>query len=312
MKRVLTVTMNPAVDAASAVDELTPGRKLRCAEPRYDPGGGGINVSRTIKEIGGTSTALVMAGGPNGERLRAMLDERGIDVRWARADGDTRVDLTITERASGEHYRLVMPGARQPPERTDEALAALDELIGGDRFGYVVASGSLPPGVPDDFYARLADVARRHGARLVLDTSGPALKAALRAGGLYLVRPDRHEAREIAERPDEAPMQLARHLVECAAAEVVIITRGPDGAVLASRDGQEADIPGLGTAVVSTVGAGDSFVGALVHALANDWSLVEATRLAVAAAAAAVTTEATELAKKADIERLYRALPAAR
>lgn len=303
MQRVITVTMNPAVDVTAAVDELVPQKKLRCGTPRYDPGGGGLNVSRTIRELGGESTAFVMAGGANGERLRGMLGERGIDVRWAEADGDTRLSLTVTEDASGEHYRFVFPGETQAPGRAEHALAALEELIARDGYAYVVASGSLPPGVPDDFFARLAGLGRKHGARLVVDTSGPPLEAALEAG-VHLVRPDRHEAAELARRPDEDPLELARYLVGRGAAEVAIVTRGAEGAVLASRD-DEARIPAPAVEVVSAVGAGDSFVGALVFALASDWPLRDATRLGVAAAAAAVTTEATELAKKDDIERLF-------
>lgn len=303
MKPVLTVTMNPALDIATETERLVPQKKLRCSEPRYDPGGGGINVARMIRELGGESTAFVMAGGANGERLRAMLAEAGLDVRSLEADGDTRFSLNVAERATAKHFRFVLPGERQRPEKADEALAALARLIEAERHAYVVLSGSLPAGLPEDFFARLARLARERDARVVLDTSGPALAAALEEG-VYLVRTNRDEAKELAGRTDADPAVLARALLERGAAEVVIIALGAEGALVASAE-SEVRVAAPEVEVVSAVGAGDCFVGALTFALASDRPLIEACRLAVAAASAAVITPASELARKADVDALY-------
>jgi 6-phosphofructokinase 2 len=303
MVSIVTVTMNPALDVATEVEQFVAQKKLRCSKPRYDPGGGGINVARMIKELGGESTAFVMAGGPSGERLRSMLAGRGINARFLAADGDTRQSLTVVERATSKHFRFVLPGEWQGAEKAEEALASIADLIEEQGATYVVVSGSLPDGVPEDFTARTARIAREHGARVILDTSGPPLARALDEG-VYLVRINREEASELAGGEDHDPAAQARALLERKAAKVVIIALGSEGALVASTDGV-VRIRSPGIEVVSAVGAGDCFVGALTFALVEGRPLIEASRLAVAAASAAVRTPATELAHRHDIEALY-------
>jgi 6-phosphofructokinase 2 len=303
MASILTVTMHPALDIATEVEEFVPQKKLRCSEPRYDPGGGGINVARMIKELGGESIALVLAGGPSGERLRAMLAKRSIDARFLSADGDTRQSLTVVERATSKHFRFVLPGERQHSGKADEMLGAVASLLEKQDVAYIVASGSLPDGVPEDFFARLARLARERGARLVLDTSGPALPVALDEG-VYLVRTNQDEARELSGGAGHDPAAQAATLLQRKAAEVVIIALGEEGALIANADGVMR-IRSPKVEPVSAVGAGDCFVGALTFALSKSRPLIEAGRLAAAAASAAVTTPATELAHKEDIEALY-------
>lgn len=309
--RILTITLNPAIDVTTAVPALAPEIKLRCAPPRLNPGGGGINISRVVKELGGASTALVAVAGATGALMKELLAKSGLDILYLPAAGLTRQSLAVHERASGRQYRFVLPGPTQPPEFATEALAMVSRLIAANGYGYVVASGSLPPGVPEDFYGRLSDVVAAAGARLILDTSGPALKAAL-GRGVFLVKPDHTEAKALGEAygmTTEDPESLARQILSRGDAEAVIVTLGAEGALLASRSGVvRARAPKV--EVVSAVGAGDSFIAALCVALARDWPLERAFAYGVAAAAAAVLTEATELARKADVERLYAAMMA--
>lgn len=307
MQPVLTITLNPALDVTTSVEELKPRSKLRGEQPLYQPGGGGVNVSRMIAELGGESTAFVGLAGHTGEWMRELIEAEGIEPRICSLSGETRMTFQIVERSSGRQYRFVMPGPKQDSSLERQLLSELTDCVGTGEFRYVVASGSLPPGLSKAFYGRLANAIRDVGARLILDTSGEPLQAAL-GKGLYLVKPDREEAEHLLQTmgsEGSGVQEIAGNLVDRHAAEIVIVTLGGDGAVIASPDGQVHLRPPE-VEVKSTVGAGDSFVAALCWALANEWTLTEACRYGVAAAAAAVTTEATELAYRADVEDLYR------
>ena len=299
MQSILTVTLNPALDVTTAVDKLLPQQKLRCGEPRYHPGGGGVNVSRAIKELGGTSRAFIAVGGNTGEQLQALLARTGIACEfWPLGHGpevESRFSLTVMEETTGLHYRFVLPGPAFGAGEGDRILTRLDELIAADP-GLVVASGSLPPGIPVDFYARLARIARERGAKFILDTHGEALKAAT-AERPYLIRLNPLEAQELVGGEAEAAAhRLARSLIDRQMAEIAIVTLGDKGAIIGTA-GREIEIVPPRVKVHSTVGAGDSFVAALTFGLASHWSLEDAARYGVAAAAAAVTTEATELCR---------------
>lgn len=306
MKPVLTVTLNPAVDITIDVDRLVPGEKLRTGAPRFDPGGGGVNVSRVIKDLGGQSTAFVATAGPMGDLLRNMLAESGIEARYLEIDGITRPSVKLHVRSTGEQYRLVPPGPRQRSGMTEKVLDALEALMNEGRFVYVVVSGSVPPGMSDDFWKRIAKLCNDRTARLVLDSSGNALSAGLEAG-VYLVKPDHVEIKTVRTAlglTAETPQSIARELVQQKHADAVVVTLGAKGAFFTS-DADEGQISAPHVDVRSPVGAGDSFVAALTFGLANDWPLRKACMHGVAAAAAAVTTPATELCHRADVERLF-------
>jgi 6-phosphofructokinase 2 len=300
---ILSLTLNPALDVTTGTEQLIPRRKLRCTSPRYDAGGGGTNVSRAIKELGGASRAFLMLGGRTGEHYLELLQQSGIDTHVYYGAGETRFSMTVMEKASGEHFRFVLPGPEQPAKAADQLLGAILANV-GSRGAFVVASGTLPPGLPVDFYGQVAEAVRKTGARLILDTSQPALSAAL-AARPYCVRINHHEARElVGGDATDAAQTLARRLVADDATELAIITVGDQGAYVATAGSFEKIAPPR-VRVRSTVGAGDSFVAALTLGLARDWPIDKAARYGVAAAAAAVTTEATELCKRVDTDRYY-------
>jgi 6-phosphofructokinase 2 len=303
MVPILTVTLNPAVDISTSVGTLEPLRKLRCAAPRLDPGGGGINVSRAIKELGGESHAFVAVGGHTGAQLCELLDHSGLEIEYWPLIEETRISLTVIEERTALPYRLVLPGPTISPLEANAILGRLGTLI--ERYtGYVVASGSLPPGVPDDFYARLARRTRELGGKFVIDTHGTPLREAA-AEHPYLVRLNHLEAQELlGGEAETAAHDLASQLVDRRLAEVAIVTLGDRGALVATAQGQ-LEIRPPRVQVNSGVGAGDSFVAALVFGLASGWPLENAARYGVAAAAAAVTTEATELCKRDTVEAFY-------
>jgi 6-phosphofructokinase 2 len=301
---ILTLTLNPALDMATGVGLVVADEKLRCSAPKLDPGGGGLNVSRAVAALGGESLALVALGGLTGEHLAELIRAEGVPFLGIKGPGETRQSLTVTEAASGAQYRFVLPG----PVWAEADQARVFTLLraAARPGGIAVISGSQPPGVPVDFPARLA--AALPGMRVVLDTSGAALAQAVAqpVPGLMVLRMDGEEAEALAGHPlasraDTA--DFAQGLVRAGVAPQVVVARGADGSVLAEA-GRRLFCPAAKVQVVSKVGAGDSFVAGFVLAMARGQPAEAALALGVAAASAAVTTEATELCRPEDVRRL--------
>ncbi|MFO8011550.1 MAG: 1-phosphofructokinase family hexose kinase [Dehalococcoidia bacterium] len=307
MKTIVTLTLNPAIDKSSVIERVYPEVKLRCAPPAYDPGGGGINVSRAIKRLGGESVAIYPAGGTTGELLRGLMDGEGIEHKPVSIEALTRENFTILETSTDQQFRFVMPGVPLKEAEWQECLNRLKAIR--PEPGYIVASGSLPLDVPDDFYARVSEVARAIGARLVVDTSGESLKKALKAG-VYLIKPNTREIAELGDKEvgnEGEAYAVAKEIVERGESELVVASLGAGGALLASKEGcvrlRAPVVP-----IISKVGAGDSMVGGMVLKLAEGWSPEEAARYGIAAGAAAVMTPGTELCRLEDTERLYESI----
>jgi 6-phosphofructokinase 2 len=305
--RLVTLTLNPAIDVSATVETVMPDDKLRCEAPVYEPGGGGINVARAIRKLGGDALAVFPAGGPAGALLEALLDAEGVACRTLPIAGWTRENLNVSERRTRRQFRFVMPG---PPLRECDWQPVLDVLAALDPVpGYLVASGSLPPGVPADFYARVARWAAGAGVRLVVDASGEPLRRAALARP-YLLKPSQ---REFAEQTGEADTgearlpALAGRLVADGRCEVLVLSLGPRGVLWASATGQ-GRLAAPPVCVRSSVGAGDSMVAGIVLALARGRPLAEAIRFGVAAGAAAVMNPGTELCRAGDVARLYPAV----
>jgi 6-phosphofructokinase 2 len=307
---VVTVTMNPAVDVSTEVARVVSDDKLRCVSPRYEPGGGGINVARVIGRLGGSATALFPSGGPAGRLLETLLETEGVDSMVVPIRGFTRENLNVVERATGRQFRFVLPGPALAEAEWEECFDRVRSL---DPFpSYLVASGSLPPSVPEDFYARLARLARQRGARFVLDASGPALERALDES-VFLWKPSLRELQAWAGETgsDEAAWRrTARRAVEGGHCEIVVLSLGGAGLICASREGEERLAPPA-VSVCSAVGAGDSLVAGIVFTLACGRPIGEAVRYGMAAAAAAVMNPGTELCRKRDVDRLVGAVATA-
>jgi len=301
---ILTLTLNPALDMSTAVADLIPDQKLRCSEPLLDPGGGGLNVSRAIAALGGESLALVALGGLTGDRLAGLIRAESVPFLVLTAPGETRQSLTVTDRGTGRQYRFMLPGPVWSAADQDRVFLLLRASARPGAYGII--SGSQPPGVPADFPARLAR--SMPGLRSVLDTSGPALHEAVihPIPGLAVLRMDGEEAEGLAGKPltsrtDSA--DFAQGLVHRGVAARVIVARGADGNVMADAR-RRIFARAAKVTVKSTVGAGDSFVAAFVLSLARGQSDDQALAMAAAAASAAVTTDATQLCRLQDVERL--------
>lgn len=298
---VRTVTLNPSIDVSSDTEAVRPTVKLRIRNERLDPGGGGINVARVLHRLGTRVEALFLAGGPTGAVLDALLERQGLARRALPIADDTRTSLTVHERATGCEYRFVPEG----PDVTEAELDACLAAAAADDCDFLVASGSLPPGVPDDIYVRIARRAPAN-AKFILDTSGPELMAALAAGGVFLVKPSKGELEQLAGRSLASRAALA----ECAGAIVsggqaaqVAITLGRDGALLVNAEGAFA-LPAVAVATRSTVGAGDSFLAGMTHGFATGLGALDSFRFGAACGAASALSPGTGLAHPDDARRL--------
>jgi len=300
-KRIVTLTVNPALDIAMQANEVRPGHKMRTRGATYDPGGGGINVSRVIHALGGDTLALLAIGGCTGRFIEEMLGEAGVPCQAVTVPGTTRVSLTVQETSSGAEYRFVPEGAMLEPSDAERFLSLLADV----RADWLVASGSLPPGFPADFYAQVARLARRRDIRFALDTSGLALQAALHQG-VDLLKTSLGEFQSIVgtkASDDDALAQEASHLAASGAASMVALTLGERGAIVATSEYRLVQ-PALRVPVRSTVGAGDSFLAGLVLGLARQKPAVEALRFAIAAGAAALMGRGTARVTREQVETL--------
>ncbi len=305
-QKILTISLNPALDSAAEVGVVVADLKLRCENPSLEPGGGGVNVSRAIALLGGESTAFVALGGATGNMMAELLSKSGLDLHRFNGPGMTRQSTAIRETSTGRQFRFGQPGPAWQVADSARALREIEALLAPEML--VVATGSLPPGVPDDFYVALGQLVKAMGAQMIVDTSGRAQNAMLAKGHglMQVLRMDRHESEQLAgEKLDTraAAARFAQSIATQGLAELVILARGANGSVFATPSGCFHCVSPKG-AVVSKVGAGDSFVGGLALGLAQGLGFEAAGKLATAAAAAAVRTPGSQLCEPAMVERL--------
>jgi len=303
MNSIVTLTMNPALDITTDADVVRPTDKVRCTGVRYDPGGGGVNVAQVAHNLGASVTALFPAGGATGDTYDELLTARGIAFRRVKITGSTRESFTIDETSTGLQYRFVLPGPSLTFAELQQCLVELRHLAASATF--VVASGSLPPGAPSDFYQQVALVCRELGVRLILDTSGGGLRHL--TSGVFLLKASVRELRECVGRElvtESEQMAAAHEIVDCGRAEAVVVSLGSEGALLATSTESKRylAIPVRG---VSGVGAGDAMTSAITVGLSRGWSLSESVRFGIATGAAMVLTPGTAPCTRADVERLF-------
>lgn len=300
---VVTLTVNPAVDLACSTHVVRPYHKIRTSIERIDAGGGGINVARVLRSLGEEVMALVMTGGVTGRMIEHLLDAADVPWRGIRIGEDTRIVINVREDESGLEYRFVPTGPAVGPEEWLTQLDALSRI----EADWLVASGSLPPGVPDDFYARAARLVHARGVRFALDTSRAGLRAALGCG-VELLKLSQSELEFLAgeELPNPAAQDEAvAALLAGGAAEMIAVSLGREGAMLATREGIDR-MPAIPVAVNGAVGAGDSFLAGLVYGLTRGLSRREVLALAMSTGAVAVSHFGTAHVTRDEVEALYR------
>ncbi|WP_411275435.1 1-phosphofructokinase family hexose kinase [Daejeonella sp.] len=305
MSKIITITLSPVVDKSASVDKLIPEQKLVCSEPKYEPGGGGVNVSRGLKRLGTPSIALFPAGGATGDLLQALLKLEKIAHEGISTKNSTRENFIVVETSSNQQFRFGMPGSRIYPAEEKMLLNSIKRLAA--TADYIVASGSIPPGPGADFFAKISRIAKKSDTRFIADTSGEALKIAVEEG-VYLLKPNLKELSQLSGHEyldDQLVEDAARKLISKGKCEVVVVSMGAQGAYLVSAS-IAGQIQAPSVKKLSTVGAGDSMVAGMVHALSKGKGLREMVCLGVACGTAATMRPGTELFKKEDAERLFR------
>ena len=303
-RRIVTLTMNPALDITTDTDTVMPTEKMRCGSARYDPGGGGINVARVADALGASVLALFPAGGASGDLVTDMLNAAGLPSRRIRIAEPTRESFTVNERRTERQFRFVLPG---PVLTAAEQTACLDQL--GEvaaAADFVVASGSLPPAVSPDFYNRVAEVCRRIDTPLILDASGSGLRH-LSGGTVFLLKPSVRELRECVGRElasEAEQVAAARELIERGCAHNMVVSLGAQGALLITAHGAQR-YPAVAVPPGSGVGAGDAMVAGITCGLSRGWALPKSLRFGIAAGAAMLMTPGTAACTRADVERLF-------
>ena len=286
-KPVVTVTLNPAIDQTITVDALKPGSVHRAKAVRHNAGGKGVNVASCLADWGTPVVATGLLGTGNAGPFEALFQAKGIADAFLRLPGETRVNVKIADLAANDTTDINLPGLTADPGALGQVQETVRRLV--EPGTPVLLAGSLPDGLPTDTYAILTADLAAAGARVVLDSSGPPLAAALASTGAlpHCIKPNRHELEDWAGRPlpKDADLLDAARGLQRRGVSVVVVSLGADGALFV--DGARAlhgRLPPV--QALSTVGAGDAMVAGLIAAFQQEGGLEDVARLAVAFAAA--------------------------
>ena len=309
MTKILTITLAPSIDLATSIDRVIAGPKLRCPPPRMDPGGGGVNVARAIKQLGGSSQALIVIGGATGNQLIDLLNAESIETIPVQVAQHTRQSLAVTDSTTSEQYRFSLLAE---PLGADDSVQILNSITEATSDGaLVVLSGSVAPGLDVEFPQQIQAAIADRTNRLIVDTSGLPLAHLIAhpTQPLHLLRVDQKEAADAAGVPldtVQSSVEFAVGLVDRGVAEIVVTGRGADGSIMVSKD-QHLFCHAPKVPVRSKIGAGDAFVGAMALSMSRNEPLERTLQWGVAAASATVMTEGTALCRLEDVQRLLPA-----
>lgn len=301
--QIVTLTINPSLDKSTHFTGLIAEQKIRCEKPRYDAGGGGINVSKAISKLGGNSTCIFTSGGSTGEMLEELLRKEKIESIAIKTKNWTRENFIAFENTTKAQYRFGFPGNEFFENEKEKILQTINDL----KTDYLVISGSLNEGLPSDFYKKIAAIAKESNVKVIVDTSGEALKKVIETG-VYLIKPNIGELAKLIgverlELPDVE--KAAKQLIENKSAEIVVVSLGAEGAILVTKDETHL-VKAPKVEKKSTVGAGDSMVGGLVWALSKNKTLKEVIQIGVCCGTAATMNEGTQLFKVEDVKKLIK------
>ena len=306
MSRIITITFNPCIDKSASVRKLKPEKKLYCSEPKFEPGGGGINVARAIKKLGGDPIAIYPAGGYTGQFFNHLLEKENVPAVVIEVEHSMRENVIVLDESTNDQYRFGFPGAKLNEAEWQKCLLAVDEI---EDAKYIVASGSLPEGVPSDIFARLAVIAKRKNLRLVIDTSQEALQQTVEEG-VYMLKPNLGELSFLVGKNEltlDAIPEAGRKIISKGKCEVLVISMGEEGAMLLTKD-TAFTVKSPGARKQSTVGAGDSMVAGIVLQLSKGKNIQEAFLYGIASGTAATMNPGTELCHLHDADELYAQL----
>ena len=302
MADIITITFNPCIDKSTSVNALKAESKLRCSAPVFEPGGGGINVARAIKKLGSEAIAIYPSGGYSGKFLNLLLEKENLSVLTVETKYHTRENMIVLDLATNQQYRFDMPGPQLFEEEWQQCLQMVEE----NDSQFIVVSGSLPPGVPADIFARVSKMAKKQNRKLIVDSTEEALQSALEEG-VYMIKPNIGELSRLVGKEELQSFEVepaAKGLINSDKCEIVVVSLGALGAMLVSRE-QVLKIAAPVVKTKSTVGAGDSMVAGIVFFLSKGKSLLDALQYGVASGTAATLNSGTGLCRKGDVERLF-------
>lgn len=323
--RLLTLTLNPAIDVTVALEALLPGQVNPALGQERHAAGKGINVAACLGDWGAAVTATGLLGADNDAIFRALFAAKGIQDRCTRIPGETRTNIKLLDRSSGETTDINLPGLAPDAAALDACLAAVERGCGQD--GIAVLSGSLPRGVAPDLYARLTATLRGRGVRVVADASGAGLRALLAGPAMPdAIKPNRHELEGFVGHalPDTAALlAVARRLV-AQGVGLVVVSMGGEGALFVTTDAAlrvrppslpvaslpVAGLPETNRPVTSSVGAGDAMVAGMVAGLAEGLPLPALACRAAAFAAAKLRRTGAQIPGRAAVEAIAASLRA--
>jgi 6-phosphofructokinase 2 len=302
MANIITITFNPCIDKSTSVTALKAESKLRCSAPVFEPGGGGINVARAINKIGGEAIAIYPSGGYSGKFLNLLLEKENLSVLTVETKHHTRENMIVLDLATNQQYRFDMPGPQLSEEEWQQCL----QMVEVNDSQFIVASGSLPPGVPPDIFARISKIAKKGNRKLIVDSTEEALQPALEEG-VYMIKPNIGELSRLVGKEELQSFEIepaAKDLINRGKCEIVVVSLGALGAMLVSKE-QVLKIAAPVVKTKSTVGAGDSMVAGIVFYISKGKSLLDALQYGVASGTAATLNSGTGLCRKEDVEKLF-------
>lgn len=303
-KTILTITLNPAVDKSSSVQNIIPEKKLRCDSPKYEPGGGGINVSRALKRLEIASDIFFISGGRTGVLLEELLKAEQLNIFPFHITSETRENFIVLDISSNKQYRFGFPGEQLTQEQQKDILSILSTVNSCPDF--VAISGSLPTETNPDFIRKLVNMYKSKGSKIIIDTSGEALKTAVEEG-VFLLKPNIGELAFLVgkEKLEETDVdQAAWLIISQGKAEVVVVSLGSQGAVLFSAS-EKIRIEAPPVEVKSTVGAGDSMVAGMISVLVKGGDYKEVLSMGIACGSATTMTEGTGLFTRENAKHLF-------
>jgi 6-phosphofructokinase 2 len=303
MSKIITITLNPAIDKSTTIDQLQPEKKMRCTQPVFQPGGGGINVSRALHKLDTASTCMYFCGGYSGEFFNELLIQESIDILPIKIKGHTRENFIAFDQSQQKQYRFGMPGIMVDTEECSFLLSKIAEL---KEIDFIIVSGSMPIGAPKDLCSSIAKLAKNKSAKFILDTSGVALTDGIGVGA-FLIKPNLNELQSLCGDETiayDAIPSIGKNLMEKYQIENMIVSLGKDGAILISQH-EAFHVSPPKVNAVSTVGAGDSMVAGIVHGLHHNWSMLDSAKHGIACGTATTLQPGTALFNPADINTLH-------
>lgn len=306
-KKVLTITLNPCIDKSSTIKGIVPDKKLRCNLPKYEPGGGGINVSRALKKLNNESLTFFTSGGRTGKLLEELLLEEQLQMLPFSIQNETRENFIVVDTSNNQQFRFGFPGQ---PITESEQKALLNHLDAINDFPEVsVISGSLPSEVNPVFIKEIIQLCKQKNSKVIVDTSAKSLEIAAQEG-VYLLKPNIGELALLSGRSELTQNTMenaAKNLINKGAAQIIVVSLGASGATLFHKE-KKIHQPAPLVKVRSTVGAGDSMVAGMASVLINQGSKKEMLQMGIACGSATTMAEGTSLFNPDNVFKLFNDL----